>query len=96
MKQARTLLESAAQRMDLPADVLAGLPRIELTGFSQFSVEHHRGILEYTADAVTVAVSVGSVRVTGRDLTITLLNRDYVVVRGALEQVALRPEESHD
>ncbi len=96
MKRTRQLLERAAQRLDLPAEVLAGLPRVELVGFGQLTVEHHRGILEYTDEAVTVAVPDGRVRVTGRRLTIHLMNHDYVMVRGALEHVALQPEGRHD
>ena len=89
MKKAQKLLETAAERLDLPGDVVAGLPRLELTGFSQLSVEQHRGIKEYTPEAVTVALKKGSIRITGQKLSITLMNHEYVVVNGAIQNIQL-------
>lgn len=96
VKQGRTLLETTAQRLALPVEVVAGLPRVELLGFGEMTVEHHRGITEYTEEAVSVTVAGGRVRVTGRGLSITLMNREYVTIRGALEAVALEREGGHD
>ena len=96
MKRTRKLLERTAERLDLPGEVLAGQPRLELTGFSRLSVEHHRGVLEYTDEAVTVALPEGRVRVTGTHLSISLMNHAFVVVDGALRNVALETEGSHD
>ena len=39
------LLEKTAQVFDLPADVVAGLPRLELVGDKELRMENHRGIL---------------------------------------------------
>ena len=96
MKQPRKLLEGAARRLDLPAEVMAGLPQMTVSGFSQVTVEHHRGILEYTDEAVTVALNIGRVRITGPGLTIPLMNHDYVIVRGTLENMALGAGGGHD
>lgn len=96
MKRTRKLLERTADRLDLPGEVVAGQPRLELTGFSKLSVEHHRGVLEYTDEAVTVALQTGRVRVTGQHLSISLMNHEYVVVDGDLRNVALEPGDGHD
>ncbi len=91
MKQARKLLEAAAAKLDLPADVAAGLPKLELTGFSRLSVERHRGVLEYSGEAVTVALEDGRIRVTGDGLSITLMNRGCLELTGALRGIELIP-----
>ncbi len=39
------LLERTAQFFDLPADVVAGVPRLELVGTGELRMEHHKGIL---------------------------------------------------
>ena len=41
------LMERACQALELPADLAAGVPRLELTGDSQLRMENHRGILSY-------------------------------------------------
>ena len=38
------LLTEAAEMFDLPADVVAGLPHVELMGNRQFYMERHREI----------------------------------------------------
>ena len=37
------LMERACQALELPADLAAGVPRLELTGDSQLRMENHRG-----------------------------------------------------
>jgi len=96
MRKPRKLLTEASEKLDLPGEIAAGLPKMELTGFSQLSLEHHRGILEYTDETVAVALNLGTVRVTGRRLTIRMMNREYLVVGGELEKIELLAESGHD
>ena len=42
-----SILEKTAEVFDLPGDVVAGLPRIELTGSRELRMENHKGILSY-------------------------------------------------
>ncbi len=54
-KQKLGFLARTAQTFDLPADIVAGLPRIELIGNGQLQMENHRGILSYREDEVVVS-----------------------------------------
>ncbi len=83
-------------RLDLPEDVVAGTPKVELTGFSRLSVEQHQGVQEYTSEAVTVSLPMGRMRITGNRLSITLMNRAFLVVTGELRGIELIPEGGHD
>ena len=89
--KARKLLEQAAAHLDLPGEA-AGLPKLEINGFSRLSVEQHRGVLEYTGEAVTVALADGRVRVTGSRLSITVMNRSFLTLTGELRGIELVPE----
>lgn len=91
VKRTRALLAAAAERLDVPQDVLTDAHRVEVQGFRQVTVEHHRGVTEYTEEAVGVAVAQGSVRITGAGLTITIMNQGFVVVCGNIANVALVP-----
>ena len=42
------VLSAVAELFDLPADVVAGLPRLEMVGGRQLYLEHHTGILSYS------------------------------------------------
>ena len=39
------VLAGAAELFDLPADVVAGLPHVEVVGNREFYMENHRGII---------------------------------------------------
>ncbi|MDR1737179.1 MAG: sporulation protein [Oscillospiraceae bacterium] len=60
----KTILERAAGKLNLPADVLAGLPKIEITGCREIFIENHSGILRY--DTNEIVVSGGTVKFTIR------------------------------
>jgi sporulation protein YqfC len=95
MNRAQKLLQQASERLDIPGQIMAGLPKVELTGFSKISIEQHKGILEYSDEVVTVAVSQGKIRITGKGLSIRLMNSVFLVVVGKLSNVELIPGESH-
>ena len=54
-KQKLVFLARTAQTFDLPADIVAGLPRIELIGNGQLQMENRRGILSYREDEMVVS-----------------------------------------
>ncbi|MCI8525446.1 MAG: sporulation protein [Oscillospiraceae bacterium] len=96
MKRVQKWLASASARLDMPGQIAAGLPKVELTGFSRLTVEQHRGILEYTREAITVGLGIGQLRVTGTRLAITLMNHAYVIVTGSFQNIELRPGGGHE
>ena len=83
------LSEETAHRFDLPADGLAGLPRITVTGRKRVCVENHRGLLAYSG--ARVEISGGRVRVciTGTDLLLRVMKKDAVVLTGNICSVEL-------
>lgn len=95
MKRAQKILEAASARLDVPGEIMARLPKVEITGFSKLSVEQHNGILEYTDEVVTVAVSFGRIRVIGSGLSISLMNHGYIIVVGNLQCVEMIAGDAH-
>ena len=61
------LLEKTAELFDLPADALAGLPKVELVGDRELRIENHRGILAYGTEALELRAMTGlELLITGR------------------------------
>lgn len=90
MNKARKFLANTAGRLELPADVLAGIPKMELTGFREFSVEPHKGLLEYEKDEITIETGIGRICLSGNDLTIKLMNSSRITIFGWLNSVILQ------
>lgn len=89
MKQSNKLLAAAAEKLDLPGDIVAGQPRIELIGDRRCSIEPHRGLLEYSKELVMVESSAGKVKIAGTELNIIQMNREKITVAGTIFGVSL-------
>ena len=89
MKKVVKLLEQVSDKLELPADVIAGVPRIELIGAEQCSVEPHKGLLEYTAEQIVVATSLGDVAVLGENLQIKKMNLQRITICGRVSGIVL-------
>lgn len=50
-----SLLEKTAQLLDLPADAMAGVPRLELVGTGELRMENHKGILAYGSEEIHIS-----------------------------------------
>ena len=48
------LLERVSSALELPADLLAGLPRVELIGDRELRMENHRGISYYSDTEIRI------------------------------------------
>ncbi len=88
--RARELLAELAEKADLPADIAAGLPTMELCGFREFSLEPHDGLVEYSRERISMESTVGRVSVVGENLTIRRMNRQRITVAGQLRAVELQ------
>ena len=81
------VLSTVAELFDLPADVVAGLPRLELIGSRQLYLEHHTGILAYSQDQVDANTSAGVLRIRGSDLTLLAMTAGELRIGGRLASV---------
>lgn len=89
MKVGQKVLEHLAQKMEMPGDIVAGLPKLELVGFSQLWVESHMGVLRYDRDKISVAVAMGQVHIEGANLSIELMNQHSLRIGGSITAIFL-------
>ena len=80
----RTMLTRLAGKLDLPTDIAAGLPRIALNGFSECSLDRHRGILEYSTERIVVALNIGELTVEGQKLELRQMHRERLCITGRI------------
>lgn len=81
------VLDTVAELFDLPADVVAGLPRLEMVGSRQLYLEHHTGILTYSEEQIDVNTPEGILRVRGERLTLTAMTAEELRIGGAIAAV---------
>lgn len=85
----RGLLERTAEALDLPGDVLAGLPHIELTGNRELRMENHKGILAYGEEEIRISGGKLEITVRGRGLELRAMNAGQLFITGAIQGVEL-------
>lgn len=78
---------SVAELFDLPADVLAGLPRLELVGSRQLYLEGHRGLLSYSETQIDANTGFGVLRIRGERLTLLAMTAGELRVGGRIDAV---------
>lgn len=81
------VLATVAELFDLPADVVAGLPRLEMVGGLQLYLEHHTGILSYSDHQIDANTAGGVLRVKGNQLTLLAMTAGELRIGGQIESV---------
>lgn len=83
------LLEKTAEVLDLPGDVVAGLPRLELTGSRELRMENHKGILAYGSQEIHISGGKLIIKVRGSDLELKAMNASQLLITGEIDGVDL-------
>lgn len=86
-KEIGGVLSAVAELFDLPADVVAGLPRLEMVGDRQLYLERHTGILAYNQEQIDVNTAGGVLRVRGARLTLLAMTAEEVRIGGRIDGV---------
>lgn len=88
-KRGTQLLERTARALDLPGDVVAGLPRLELTGRGELRMTNHMGILAYGTEEICVSGGESVYTIRGRGLELGAMNASELMITGDITGVTL-------
>lgn len=75
------------ERLELPQDIILGVPLLSMQGNSELMIENHRGLLQYDSDEIRVRTKTFTVQVIGRKLTIQEYRKDVLIIRGKIERM---------
>lgn len=81
------MLSSVAELFDLPADIVAGLPHLELIGSRQMFLERHQGILSYSEETIDINTSGGILRVCGTGLSLLAMTAEELRIGGNIAEI---------
>lgn len=83
----KKILGEAAELFDLPVDLLAGLPHVEVMGNRQLYMENHRGILSYSNEEIAIGAEGVILRVWGKGLELMSMSGEALRIRGEISRV---------
>ena len=73
----------------LPSELMPGQFLVELLGRERVLIENHQGVQEYSDGKICVKAPFGSVCVCGKDLRLSCLSKERLVIVGPVSQIAL-------
>lgn len=83
------LLERTAELLDLPADAVAGVPRLELVGTRELRMENHKGILAYGDQEIQVSGGVFLIQIRGSGLELRAMTGLELLITGRIDSIQL-------
>lgn len=83
------ILTRTAELFDLPADALAGLPKLELVGDGELRVENHKGILAYGREEIHVSGGSYLIKIAGQELELRAMTGIELLITGKIAQITL-------
>ena len=79
----RTLIDV----LELPKDILFGIPYLTFHGNLELIVENHRGLINYDDKQISILAKNNSILIKGSDMAITEYSKDTIVIQGHLDEV---------
>lgn len=83
------LLVRTADFLDLPADEVAGLPRVELIGDRELRISNHGGIMAYGSEEIHVSGGSFVLRIVGEGLELRAMTGLELLITGKIVQLLL-------
>lgn len=81
--------ERTAEIFDLPADAMAGLPKLELVGDGELRVENHKGILAYGREEIHISGGIYLIKISGQGLELRAMTGVELLITGKISQIIL-------
>ena len=95
MKGPREWMANLSEKLDLPCAVAAQLPCTLVDGFHSVTVDLQKGLIAYSEDAITVAVPLGQIVISGASLSIKLMKQERIIVTGLIRSIDFLREDDH-
>ena len=90
MNRSKNWLQSAAADENLHAELIPGIPIVEICDRYRVLIENHHGIIGYAGKEIQVRVRDGCICVCGEDLKLTRMSKGKLVITGVVHGVNLK------
>ena len=95
MNRNKNWMQTLAENENLHAELIPGVPVVEICGRYRVLIENHCGIIGYEACEIQVKVKSGSIHVCGENLKLTRMCKGKLVITGKIYGVNLQERGQH-
>ena len=86
-KRMEEIKSSLSEILELPKDIVLGLPKITMIGNLQVYIENHKGIIEYSKTQIRINTKKGVVKISGKEMYIRTIVTEEIIVIGEIENI---------
>ena len=79
--------ENLVEALELPKDLLLGMPILTMTGDCELLIENHRGIIEYTEKQMIILSKQLRIQVDGSSLSVEYYTGEMMKLHGKIHQI---------
>lgn len=90
MQPGKRWLKKLVEQADFMDESVTLEPILELCGNRRILIEQHCGVLEYSAERITVKIKNGTFTVIGEGLDLCKMCSAQLLIRGRIESVQVR------
>ena len=87
MKKKGSRVQSVAEALDFPLDVVSDIPRCEIMGNCQIVIENIRGILDYNENSIKINTTVGIIKIEGDEFLIDNISDESIYIKGRIVRI---------
>jgi sporulation protein YqfC len=79
--------EHLVDALELPRDVVLGLPLISLCGNRECNIDNHRGIISYEPEQIIIRTKLAPVRIRGTQLLVEYYTVSTIKMTGQIAEI---------
>lgn len=79
--------------LDVPKEVVTGLPKITILGFNEILIENYKGILLYEEFYIRVNTHIGVININGFNFNIKQMTEDDLLITGQIDSLEIENDE---
>lgn len=78
--------------LEMPKEIVTGLPKFTILGFEEMLIENYKGILEYEEFYIKLSTYIGIVNINGFHLQLNQMKDETILVTGQIDSVTLEKD----
>lgn len=75
---------AVSEILELPKDIMLGLPKLTMIGKIEVHIENHKGIIEYSREIIRINTSEGILKIIGKNMSIKNIVIEEVTITGEI------------
>ena len=76
------IIKKFSDILQLPYDVVGGLPKISLYGNCELYIENHKGIVAFSENLIMIKAKKTIIEICGNEMKISKLSKSSIYVKG--------------